>query len=152
MIIQVSLAALQAGQQVQLTLGDTLQVTVEIKAIMPKQVNTELWMSLIVGLGRDYTVKKSLALAQSDTERTYTETIDMPITSGLGLKNMIYDLWAELPAFNRVEKVSAAVILTGVEGGGGLDISGIMGMMIVVMMMSMIMPMMTGEEGEGGLF
>lgn len=114
MIIETTLQALQAGQDLELAYGDTLRVTVTFNAIAPTAVTTEVWVSLVIEPGRDYTIKRSVALNKSITPLPYSVVVDMPISDTVGLKNYTYDLWAELPSYNKVVKISGAVTITGV--------------------------------------
>jgi hypothetical protein len=79
------------------------------------------------------------------TEKQFT--IDFKLS---GINAGTYGLIVEIAGTDWNATQDSVLVVTG---GGGFDISSIMGLMMVVMMMGMIMPMMGGEEGEeGGLF
>lgn len=147
MIIETSLAALQAGQTVELSPGDILRVTVTFNAAMPSDATTELWISLVIPPARDYTVKKLVALSKSVTPLPYSVVVDMPITTTVGLGNRAYDLWAELPSYPGAQvKILGAITITGMPSVlGGI---GDMIIMMVVMMMLMLVMEQTREIYE----
>jgi hypothetical protein len=144
MLVETSLAALAAGEQVQVGPGDTLRVSCNFKYTVAQAITVTLWAALGLGLGRDIESFKEISLESTLTPKTWTGDIDIPIPTS-GKSNGTYWLQAEIKGYpETVVKIDNAVVISGMAGV--FDISSIMGLMMVVMMMGMIMPMM--EEGE----
>lgn len=153
MIVETSLVALQAGQQLELAAGDTLRVTVSFDAAMSSDTTTELWVSLLIEPGRDYTIKTPVPLKKSATPLPYSIVVDMPITTTCGLDNLTYDLWAELPSYDEVVKVQDAASITGMPASFKETLGNIgdmISLMIVMMMMSMMMEQTRGLYEPAG--
>ncbi len=142
MIKTVSLASLQDGKQVEVSPGDTLEVLVSFNYLTSVPVTAELWLSLVIPPGRDYTVKQPEQLGVSDGVAVWSGSILMPIeASGVFgfLKNYTYDLYFEIPhATSEVAIALDAVVVTGVAAG----IVEMIPALIMVMMMSMMMSVM----------
>jgi hypothetical protein len=144
MLVETSLAALAAGEQVQLGPGDTLRVNLSFKYIVAQAITVTLWPSLGLGLGRDIESFKEISLEATLTPKTWSGYADILIPAS-GKTNGTYWLQAEIKGYpETMVKIDNAVVISGM-GGGGFDISSIMGIMMMVMMMGMIMPMMEEE-------
>lgn len=147
MLKSTSLSALQLGTQVEVSPGDTLEVEVSFDYRLTEPTQVELWLSLVIPPGRDYTIKYQVYLpGTGGALETWTGTIEIPITSNVGLKNLTYDLWAEIRGTNLVVKIDAAIVVSGITTGGIGGILDIIPMMVIMMMMSVMMPMMEDTE------
>ena len=142
MIKTVSLASLQAGEQIGVSPGDTLEVLVSFNYLTTVPVAAELWLSLVIPPGRDYTVKQVEQLGVASDVTEWSGSIRMPIeASGIFgfLKNYTYDLYFEIPyATSEVAIAQDAVVVTGVVAG----IVEMIPNLILVMMMSVMMSVM----------
>lgn len=150
MLKAVSFSALQTGQQVEVSPGDTLRVWVSFSYTLPKPTTVELWVSLVIPPGRDYTVKqKTETLEASTTPKEWTGFVDMPIeASGMFgiLKNYTYDLWFEIPEYTgEVAIAEGAVVITGVLPGMLEMVGPLLVLGLMMGMISMVTPMM--KEG-----
>jgi len=142
MLVETSLAALAAGEQVQLGPGDTLRVNLSFKYTVAQAITAVLWASLGLGLGRDIESFKEISLEATLTPKTWTGYIDIAIPTS-GKSNGTYWLMAEVKGYPETQaKVDDAVIISGMSVG----IMDILPTLMMVMMMGMVMPMM--EEAE----
>ena len=144
MLVETSLAALAAGEQVQLGPGDTLRVSCNFKYTVAQAITVTLWASLGIGLGRDIESFKEVSLEATLTSKTWEGYIDIPIPTS-GKNNGTYWLQAEIKGYdlgkNTGQKIEGAVVISGMGGG----ITDMLPMLIMVMMMGMVMPMMEEE-------
>jgi len=145
MIKTVSLASLQDGGQVEVVIGDVLEVVVSFNYHAMTPITAELWLSLVIPPGRDYTVKQQEQLEATEEIKEWSGTIVMPIEeSGMFgfLRNYTYDLYFEIPyATSEVVIVRNAVVVTGAL----VNILELVPALILVMMMSVMMSVM-GES------
>jgi len=144
MLVETSLASLVAGEQVQLGPGDTLRVSLSFKYTVAEAITVTLWASLGLGIGRDIESFKEISLEATLTPKTWEGYIDIPIPTS-GKNNGTYWLQAEIKGYPETQvRIGNAVVISGMAAG--IDITSIMGIMMVMMMMGMIMPMMEEEE------
>lgn len=149
MLVETSLAALATGEQVTVGPGDTLRVHVSFQYTVAESTTVTLWASLGLGLGRDIESFKEISLEATLTPKTWPKPgeegyIDIPIPTS-GKSNGTYWLQAEIKGYPETQvRIDNAVVISGMAVG--IDITSIMGIMMVVMMMGMIMPMMEEEE------
>ena len=146
MIVNTSLAALAAGQQVQLSVGDTLQVSVSFKyTVAEDTIVTLRACPYQYQLGVRDRIGGSCSDTDIELERSTTlklkeETVDVPIVpaSEGGIANGTYGLMVEILGTSVEDHVDDCLVISGNPTG----ITDILPMLIVVMMMGMMMPMM----------
>ena len=145
MLVETSLTALAAGEQVQLGPGDTLRVSCNFKYTVAQAITVTLWAALGIGLGRDIESFKEISLEPTLTPKTWEGDIDIPIPTS-GKNNGTYWLQAEIKGYdlgkNAGQKIEGAVVISGMGGAG---ITDMLPVLIMVMMMGMVMPMMEEE-------
>lgn len=135
MLVETSLAALAAGEQVQLGPGDTLRVSVSFKYIVAVGTTVTLWASLGLDLGRDIENFDEISLEATLTPKTWEGDIDINIPTS-GKSNGTYGLRAEIQGYPETQvTIKDAIVISGMPTG----ISDIIGMVVVVMMMGMMM-------------
>jgi len=143
MIINTSLSALAAGEQVELAPGDVLCVSCSFKYVVAEAVTVVLWASLGLGIGRDIENFEEISLEATLTPKTWTGDIDILIPSGKTAGT--YWLRAEIEGYPDTQTtIPDAAVIAGVPGI--FDAIGpllVMGLMFVVF--STMTPMM--EEG-----
>ena len=145
MLVETSLAALAAGQQVELRPGDTLRVSVSFKYTVARAATVTLWASLGLGVGRDIESFKEISLDAALTPKTWSGDIDIAIPAS-GKNNGTYWLRAEIKGYGDTQTtIKDAVVISGMpEGGIPGNTGGLFSMLIVVG----IMGMMTGLMKE----
>jgi len=142
MLVQASLNALAAGEQVTVGPGDTLRVSVSFKYVVAQATTVTLWASLGLGVGRDIEAFNEISLEATLTPKTWEGSIDIPIPTS-GKKDGAYWLQAEIEGFGETQtRIDNAVVVSGMPPGLGETLGNLFPVMLVVMMMSMIMPMM----------
>jgi len=140
MLVETSLNALAAGQQVQLGPGDTLRVNVSFKYTVSQATTVTLWASLGLGVGRDIEAFKEISLEAALTPKTWEGYIDIPIPTS-GKRDGVYWLQAEIQGYPETQtRIDNAVVISGMPAG----ILDILPAMVVVMMMGMMMNVMEG--------
>jgi len=143
---------LLASGQVAVSPGSTLEVDVSFDYTVPAASSTELWTSLYIAPGRDYTIKQSVSLP-AGTNQQWTGTIQVPITDEVGLRNYTYDILVEIPVEGLQAFEYSAVVITGMTattiGGIAETIGLLITVMIVTMMMNMMGPMLEDPEFLG---
>ena len=135
MLVDTSLAAMGAGQQVQLGPGDTLRVNVSFKYVVSRGTTVTLWGWLALGFGRDIEAFKEITLDATIIPMTWEGYIDIPIPTS-GKSDGSYTLGVEVNGTE--DKIPDAVVISGMP----TSVWETVPMMMVVMMMGMIMPMM----------
>ena len=140
MIVNTSLSALAAGEQVELAPGDVLRVSCSFKYVVAQAITVVLWASLGLGIGRDIESFEEISLEATLTPKTWTGDIDILIPSGKTAGT--YWLRAEIEGYPETQTtISDAVTISGVPSvfemvgpllGLGLMV-GIVGMMAPVM-------------------
>lgn len=148
MLVQTSLAALAAGNQVALGPGDTLRVTCSFNYTLSQPTTEVLWGALGIGLGRDIENFKDISLERAITQKTWDGYIDITIPMS-GKNNGTYWLQVEVQGYdlgrNAGEKIEGAVIISGMpEIGDVFTVLELIPALIMVMMMSMMMNVMGG--------
>lgn len=152
MIVNTSLAALAAGDKVELVVGDVLRVSCSFSYIVSEAVIVILWASLGLGLGRDIETREETSLEAALTPKTWEGSIDIEIPSVsiipfVGIKSGTYWLRAEIEGYPETQTtIPDAVIISAAPSI--FDMIGpllVMGLMMA--MMAMIMPKM--KEGFG---
>jgi len=147
MLIQTSLAALVAGNQVALGPGDTLRVTCSFRYTISQATTEVLWGALGFGLGRDIEAFKDISLERAITQKTWSGYIDIPIPM-TGKNNGVYWLQVEVKDYDlgkeAGEKIEGAVVISGMpERVYFWDVLEMLPALVMVMMMSMMMNMMS---------
>ena len=138
MLVETSLAALAAGEQVQLSPGDTLRVSCSFKYTVAEAVTVVLWASLGIGLGRDIESFEEISLEATLTPKTWEGYIDIPIPTS-GKNNGIYWLQAEIKGYPETQtRINDAVVISGMP----VSVWEMIPTLMVLMMMGMVMPMM----------
>ena len=113
MLVETSLSALAAGEQVQLGPGDTLRVNLTFKYAVAQAITVTLWVALGLGLGRDIESFKEISLEATLTPKTWTGYIDIVIPVS-GKTNGTYWLQAEIKDYGETQtRIDGAVIITG---------------------------------------
>jgi len=135
-----------AAQVVTVSPGDTLEVTASFLYTTDVVANVELWVSLYIAPGRDYTVGSTIQL-EPGREKKWTGTVHMPITDAVGLKNYTYDLLVELPDHGLQAWAKGAITVTNMPQAFLGNLGQMIGMLVLVMMMGIVMDIMTGPEG-----
>jgi len=137
MLVETSLAALQAGEQVQLGPGDTLRVNVSFKYTVAQGTTATLWASLGLGVGRDIESFKEISLEATLTPKTWEGYIDIPVPTS-GKKNGTYWLQAEIKGYGDTQtRIDNAVVISGMPSI--TNIMDMIPMLMVVGMMGMVM-------------
>jgi len=140
MLVETSLNALAAGQQVQLSPGDTMRVNVSFKYTVSQATTVTLWASLGLGVGRDIEAFKEISLEAALTPKTWEGYIDIPIPTS-GKRDGVYWLQAEIQGYPETQtRIDNAVVISGMPAG----ILDILPAMVVVVMMGMMMNVMEG--------
>jgi len=140
MLVETSLNALAAGQQVQLGPGDTLRVNVSFKYTVSQATTVTLWASLGLGVGRDIEAFKEISLEATLTPKAWQGYIDIPIPTS-GKRDGVYWLQAEIKGYPETQtRIDNAVVISGMPAG----ILDILPAMVVVVMMGMMMNVMRG--------
>jgi len=146
MIVNTSLTALAAGEQVQLSVGDTLRISVSFKyTVAEDTIVTLRACPYQYTLGVLDRIGGSCGEADVELERFTTSklkeaNVDMPIVpaSEGGIANGTYGLIAEILGTDVEDHIDDCLVISGNPAG----ITDLLPMLIVVMMMGMIMPMM----------
>lgn len=149
MLVQTSLTALAAGEQVQLRLGDTLRVSYTFNYKVAETTSVEIWASLY-NYSPGYLDRKEAAqtkeiidLEGTLTYRPYESQIDIVIGD---ISSGTYGLICELPKCDVEQHIDDCIEVTAppsvFEMIGPLLVLGLMAGMV-----SMMAPMM--EEGFG---
>ena len=143
MLIQTSLAALAAGEQVELAPGDTLCVSCSFKYVVAQAVTVVLWASLGLGIGRDIESFEEISLEATLTPKTWEGDIDIPIPSGKTAGT--YWLRAEIEGYPETQTtIPDAAVISGVPG-----VFEMIGPLLVLGLMAGMMSMMAPAMEEG---
>jgi len=153
LLIETSLDTLVAGEQVQLTVGDTLRVRVSFSYAAGQATTITLWATPYqykAGIldhieGSRGTAQVSLDAAV--TPVTKEATVDMkviPAAQG-GISDGTYGLIVEIPNTDVSAKIDSCLVISGNPPGLGDILTSLLPMLVMVMMLGMIMPMMQGE-------
>ncbi len=154
MVLDIILAPLALEPQ-NFNVGDTVRVTVSFKYVVG--VNTTLklfagpYSTNIFGkhLVSSCVGEAELALPATSTPTPQTASVDfilIPKANG-GIDNGTYGLRVWIEDTNAVAEQDNVIIVSG--NAGSTDIfSSMMPMMMMLMMLGMVMPMVTGGEGE----
>lgn len=143
-LVTTSLGALQAGGQVQLSVGDTLRVSVSFKYTVAEAVTVTLracpyqYKAGVLDRIGGSCGSAEISLEATLTPKTKEATVDMPIVPAAqgGIADGTYGLIVEV---NGAEQhIDDVLVITGNPPG----IMDMIAPMMMVMMMSMIMPMM----------
>jgi len=146
MIVNTSLTALAAGEQVQLSVGDTLRISVSFKYTVAEDTIVTLracpyqyTLGVLDRIGGSCG-EADVELERSTTSKLKEANVDMPIVpaSEGGIANGTYGLIAEILGTDVEDHVDDCLVISGNPAG----ITDLLPMLIVVMMMGMIMPMM----------
>lgn len=149
MIVRTSLGALAAGEQVQLSVGDTLRVSVSFKYTVAEDTIITLracpyhyTMGVLDRIGGSCG-EAEIELERSTTLKLKEATVDMPIVPAAegGIADGTYGLIAEILGTDVEAHIDDCMVISGNPAG----ITDILPMLILVMMMGMIMPMMEEE-------
>jgi hypothetical protein len=146
MIVNTSLAALAAGEQVQLSVGDTLRITVSFKYTVAQDTIVTLRacpyqykLGVLDRIGGSCG-EADIELERSTTLKLKEATVDMPIVPAAegGIANGTYGLIVEILGTGVEAHIDGCLVIAGNPAG----VSDILSMAMVVMMMGMIMPVM----------
>lgn len=138
--------ALVQPQQVTVQPDDALVVDVSFKYTSPAPITIDLVTVLYIPPGIDYSVPHSITLEQG-VDKTWTGSVEIPITDTAGLRDYTYHLLASLPAYGLSDQVDNAVTCIGMPAGVFTNIGELIGPLILIMVMSLMMSIMTGPEG-----
>jgi len=152
MIVNTSLAALATGEQVQLSVGDTLRVTVGFKYTAAEATIVTLracpyhyTMGVLDRIGGSCG-EADIELERSTVLKLKEATVDMPVVAAAegGVSDGTYGLIAEILGTDVEYHIDDCLVISGnpTLDGGLMDM---IPMLMVVMMMGMIMPMMEEE-------
>lgn len=152
MLKTTSLAALAAGEQVQLGPGDTLRVTCGFTYTVSQTTTEVLWGALGIGLGRDIENFKDITLDKALTPATWKGHIDILVPMS-GKNNGAYWLQVEVKDYDLGQeaghKIENAVMMSGMpEVGDVFSVLEMIPLLVMVMMMSMMMNIMGGLTKE----
>ena len=143
MLVQTSLAALAAGEQVELAPGDVLRVSCSFKYVVAQATTVVLWASLGLGIGRDIESFKEISLEATLTPKTWTGDIDIEIPSGKTAGT--YWLRAEIEGYPDTQTtIPDAAVIAGVPSMMEM-VGPLLAMGLMAGIVSMMAPMM--EEG-----
>ena len=150
MLVQTSLAALAAGEKVQLGLGDTLRVSYTFNYKVAETTGVEIWAALY-NYSPGYFDRKEAAqtkeiidLEATLTYRPYEGEIDIVIGD---VSSGTYGLICELPKCKDVEQRIDDCIEVSAPAGVFEMIGPLLVLGLMAGLMSMMAPMM--EEGLG---
>lgn len=140
MLVETSLSALAAGEQVQLSVGDTLRVTVSFKYVVAEPTTVVLWASLGLGIGRDIENKEEISLEGTITPKTWEGSIDLTVPQGVTAGT--YWLRAEIEGYPETQvTLPNAVVISAPPS----PIPLLIALVLMMGMMSMMVPMI--KEG-----
>jgi hypothetical protein len=146
MIVSTSLGALAAGEQVQLSVGDTLRVSVGFKYVVAEDTIVTLracpyqyTLGILDRIG-SCCGEADIELERTTTAKLKEATVDVPIIAAAegGIEDGTYGLIAEIPGSDTEDKIDDCLVISGNPAG----ITDMLPMLMVVMMMGMMMPMM----------
>lgn len=145
-LVQTSFGALAAGEKVQLSVGDTLRVSVSFKYVVAEAVTVTLqacpyqYRAGILDRIGGSCGGTEVSLEATLTPKTKDATVDMPIVpaSQGGIADGTYGLIAEIKESDTEQHIDDCLVITG----NPPSLVDVLPLMLVVMMMGMIMPMM----------
>lgn len=143
MIVNTSLGALAAGEQVQLSVGDTLRISVSFKYVVAEDTVVTLracpYQYTLGALDRigGSCGGTEIELERSTTSKLKEATVDMPIVpaSEGGIANGTYGLIVEIPGSDASDKIDGCLVISGNPAG----VMDLIPMVMVVMMMGLVM-------------
>lgn len=149
MLVQTSLAALAAGEQVELGPGDILRVSISFKYTVAQSITVVLWASLGTGLIRsDMESFKEISLEATLTPKTWEGDIDINIPMS-GEENVDYWLRAEIEGYpdTQTQTPNNPILIRGMPEPIPIweTVSSLLVLGLMAGMVSMMAPMM--EEG-----
>jgi len=148
MIVQTSLGALASGQQVQLSVGDTLRVSVSFNYTVSESTSVTIRccphqrvMGILDRIG------SCCGETQADLSGTVTPakkevTVDcvmLPASEG-GIGDGTYGLIAEIPGYDAEETIENCIVISG----NPASVMDMIPMLMMVMVMGMMMGTMEG--------
>jgi hypothetical protein len=140
MLVETSLDALAAGEQVQLGPGDVLRVCCRFKYVVAVDTTATLWASLGISPGRDIEAFREISLEATLTPKTWEGDIDIVIPAS-GKTDGTYWLRAEIKGFGETQvTIDDAVVISGMPAG--------MTDMLEPLMMVMMLGMLVNVTGE----
>jgi len=143
MLVQTSLSALLAGEQVELAPGDVLRVSCSFKYKVAEAITVVLWASLGLGIGRDIESFEEISLEATLTPKTWEGDIDILIPSGKTAGT--YWLRAEIEGYPDTQTtIPDAAVISGVPSMMEM-VGPLLAMGLMAGMVSMMAPTM--EEG-----
>lgn len=146
MIVNTSLAALAAGEQVQLSVGETLRVTVSFKYTVAEDTIVTLracpyqYRLGILDRIEGSCGEADIELGRSTTLKLVEATVDMPVVPAAegGVADGTYGLIVEILGTTVEAHIDDCLVISGNPAG----ITDMLSMVMVVMMMGMMLPMM----------
>ena len=154
MVLDIVLAPLALEPQT-FNVGDTVRVTVSFKYVVGVNTTVKLfagpYYTNIFGkhMVTPCVGEAEVSLVAASTPTPQTASVDfilIPKANG-GIDNGTYGLRVWIEGTNAVAEQDNVIIVSG-NPTGGLDMSGILPMVMMLMMMGMVMPMVQGM-GEG---
>ena len=143
MIVNTSLNALAAGEQIELAPGDVLRVSCSFKYVVAQAVTVTLWASLGLGIGRDIESFEEISLEAALTPKTWAGDIDISIPTGKTTGT--YWLRAEIKGYPDTQTtIPDAVVISGVP-----SVFEMIGPLLVLGLMMGLLAMMTPALKEG---
>jgi hypothetical protein len=148
MIVNMSLGALAAGEQVQLSVRDTLRISLSFKYTAAEATIVTLracpyhYVAGVIDRIGGSCSETDLELERATTSTLKEATVDMPIVpaSEGGVADVTYGLIVEILGTSMEDHIDDCLVISGNPAGG----AGIMDM-IPVLMMVMMMGMMMEE-------
>lgn len=146
MIVQTSVGAMAAGEQVQLSVGDTLRVTVSFKYTVAEDTIVTLRacpyqyrLGVLDRIGGSC-AEADIELERSTTPKLKEATVDMPVVpaSEGGIANGTYGLIVEILGTSVEAHVDDCLVISGNAAG----VTDMLSLVMVVMMMGLMIPMM----------
>jgi len=153
-VLDIVLAPLALEPQT-FNVGDTVRVTVSFKYVVGVNTTVKLfagpYYTNIFGkhMVTPCVGEAEVSLVAASTPTPQTASVDfilIPKANG-GIDNGTYGLRVWIEGTNAVAEQDNVIIVSG-NPTGGLDMSGILPMVMMLMMMGMVMPMVQGM-GEG---
>ena len=156
MLVQTSLAALAAGEQVQLSVGDTLEISVSFKYTVAENTMVSLRacpyqykVGILDRIGGSCGENPEVELEATLTPKTKETTVDMPIVPSAegGIEDGTYGLIAEILGTDAEDHIDDCLVISGNPPSMMAMVGPLLVIGLMVGMVSMMAPMM--KEGFG---
>jgi len=154
MIVNTSLAALAAGEQVQLNVGDTLEISVSFKYTVAENTMVTLracpyqyTLGVLDRIGGSCGENPDVELEATLTPKTKETTVEMPIVPAAegGIEDGTYGLIVEILGTDAEDHIDDCLVISGNPTSMMAMVGPLLALGLLAGMVSMMTPMM--EEG-----